>query len=123
MSLLCPMEVANFMASCIRRCLRCVMFLMRSVMILALCAAWGVSAAASANLPADTVPLLGVGDKLKLTFYSRQDISGEYSVQAEGMISIPLLGSFHAEGKTVATLSEELQRAFVRDKDQPSQLI
>lgn len=99
------------------------MIVLRSVIMLVVCAAWAFSSPALANSPDGAVPLIGVGDKLKLTFYGREDISGEYSVQAEGAISIPLLGSFQAEGKTLAKLSEELQSAFVRDKNQPFQLI
>jgi protein involved in polysaccharide export with SLBB domain len=96
---------------------------MRLLLAFAIFASWGLNYAKSVETQSDTVPLIGVGDKLKLIFYGRPDISGEYLVQAEGVISIPLLGSFRAEGRTISKLSDEIQKAFLRNQDQPYQLV
>jgi protein involved in polysaccharide export with SLBB domain len=71
----------------------------------------------------DNVPLIGVGDRLKLIFYGRTDISGEYTVQVGGTISIPLLGQFDADGKMLAELSDEILKSFLRDRQEPAQLV
>jgi protein involved in polysaccharide export with SLBB domain len=74
-----------------------------------------------------------IGDRLKITFFEnvdvdgnsdgdrqrsdrsfhqRMDISGEYLVDENGTISIPLLGSIDAAGKTEAALTEALSKPF-----------
>ena len=81
---------------------------------------------------------LGVGDKLKIsfyetidvgdmkrggrdgaepqgtlrTFYQRMDLSGEYAVEQDGAISIPLLGRFHVEGRALDDLQGDLAISF-----------
>lgn len=96
---------------------------MRWLYALALCIGYLTFYGPLAAEPESTAPTLGIGDKLKLTFYGRTDISGEFSIQAEGVLAIPLLGAFHAEGKTLAQLSDEISKAFTKDRDQPSQLV
>lgn len=96
---------------------------MRLLLIIALIIAAYLPNSGAVASQERSIPAIGVGDKLKLTFYARDDISGEYTVQSEGDISIPLLGSFKAEGKTVSQLSDEIVKAFVRDRQDPYQLV
>jgi len=82
--------------------------------------------------------LLGVGDRLKIsffetvdvpdarsadrdgaepqgtlrTFYQRMDLSGEYSIEADGALSIPLLGRFQVEGRPLNDLRTDLASSF-----------
>lgn len=98
-------------------------FVMRRLFALAFCVGCSVFFGPLAAEPGSNVPTLGIGDKLKLTFYGRTDISGEFAVQAEGVLAIPLLGSFNAEGKTLGQISDEISKAFIRDREQPSQLV
>src|SRR5262245_52193973 len=35
------------------------------------------------------------------TFYQRMDLSGEYAIEQDGSISIPLLGRFQVEGRAL----------------------
>jgi polysaccharide biosynthesis/export protein ExoF len=82
--------------------------------------------------------MLGVGDRLKIsffetvdvpdaksvdrdgadpqgtlrTFYQRMDLSGEYSVEADGALSIPLLGRFQVEGRPINNLRNDLATSF-----------
>ena len=82
---------------------------------------------------------LGIGDRLKIsfyetidvgdmkrgardgsepqgtlrTFYQRMDLSGEYVVEQDGAISIPLLGRFQVEGRALDDLQADLAMLFV----------
>jgi protein involved in polysaccharide export with SLBB domain len=86
----------------------------------------------SAKLP------LGIGDKLKIsfyetidigamkqggrggaepqgalrTFYQRMDLSGDYTVEQDGAISIPLLGRFQVEGRALDDVRADLAVSF-----------
>ncbi len=51
---------------------------------------------------------LGPADKVRLIVYGEPDLSGEFSVNARGQISLPLLGEVDAAGSTV----EELRQAI-----------
>jgi protein involved in polysaccharide export with SLBB domain len=81
---------------------------------------------------------LGVGDRLKIsfyetidigdmkrggrdggepqgtlrTFYQRMDLSGEYAVEQDGAISIPLLGRFQVEGRALDDTRADLALSF-----------
>jgi protein involved in polysaccharide export with SLBB domain len=52
--------------------------------------------------------LLGVGDRIRLKAYERDDISGEFRVRTDGKIVVPLLGSFHAVDKSPEAIEEEM---------------
>jgi protein involved in polysaccharide export with SLBB domain len=75
----------------------------------------------------------GIGDKLKIafyetidvaamkqadsqgalrTFYQRMDITGDYTVEQDGAISIPLLGRFQIEGRALDDVRADLAVAF-----------
>src|SRR5215813_2344204 len=82
--------------------------------------------------------LLGVGDKLKIsffetidvasakpgdrssaepqgtlrTFYQRMDLSGEYAIEEDGVISIPLLGRLQVAGRTLDDVRADLAASF-----------
>jgi polysaccharide biosynthesis/export protein ExoF len=98
-------------------------------------------AASPAAEPAPTlsarVPLM-IGDKLKIsfyetidigaakhgssdgaapqaplrTFYQRMDVSGDYTVEQDGAISIPLLGRFQIEGRALDDVRSEVALSF-----------
>lgn len=44
---------------------------------------------------------LGVGDKLKITVFGEQDLSGTYDVNATGNVSLPLIGDIVAKGRPI----------------------
>jgi exopolysaccharide production protein ExoF len=93
----------------------------------------------AARTPASSVKApLGIGDRLKIsfyetidvgdmkrgardgaepqgtlrTFYQRMDLSGEYVVEQDGAISIPLLGRFQLEGRALDDLQADLAISF-----------
>jgi protein involved in polysaccharide export with SLBB domain len=55
---------------------------------------------------------LGVGDRVKLKVYERDDISGEFRVRPDGTIAVPLLGSFPAVDQSPEALEESIARGL-----------
>jgi polysaccharide export outer membrane protein len=47
---------------------------------------------------------LGPGDRLKITLYGDDSLTGEYDVLADGTISLPLVGAVKAAGLTIEQL-------------------
>ncbi|MFZ5618056.1 MAG: polysaccharide biosynthesis/export family protein [Pseudomonadota bacterium] len=62
---------------------------------------------------------LGPSDKIRLIVYGEPELSGEFSVNARGDISIPLLGEIAANGLTIeglkAKITAGLAEGFVND--------
>lgn len=52
---------------------------------------------------------LGSGDELRVTVFEEKDLSGEFQVTGEGDISLPLIGSVNAEGKSVRQLERDIE--------------
>ena len=44
---------------------------------------------------------LGAGDELRVIVFGQQDLSGKFTVDGGGAISLPLIGNVNAGGKTV----------------------
>jgi polysaccharide biosynthesis/export protein ExoF len=53
------------------------------------------------------------------TFYPRMDLTGDYSVDPSGFITLPRLGRFEASGRSVLEFEAELSAAFVRLMERP----
>jgi len=70
--------------------------------------AGAASAAASSNL--DYV--LGVADRVRVTVYDEPALSGEYPVNANGTISMPLIGEVPAAGVAAGMLRERIEKAL-----------
>lgn len=62
---------------------------------------------------------LGAGDKLRLTVYGEEDLSGEYLVGGEGALSLPLIGEIAAGNLTLAELqeavAERLRAGYIKE--------
>jgi polysaccharide export outer membrane protein len=62
---------------------------------------------------------LGVGDKVKLTLFNEPTLSGEFSVNASGSLSLPLIGDVPVVGKGVTEITDALRKlygdGYVRD--------
>lgn len=62
---------------------------------------------------------LAPGDRLKLDVFREKDLSGEYVVNDEGNLGLPLVGTVKAAGKTLPDLRRELtdllREGYVRD--------
>jgi len=52
--------------------------------------------------------VLGVGDKIRVTTFGEDDLSGEFQVSSTGTVSMPLIGEVPAAGTTVAQLQSAI---------------
>ncbi len=62
---------------------------------------------------------LDSGDKLRIVVFGQDTLSNNYTVDAQGQINMPLIGSVPARGMTTAQLSgaiaSRLKQSFIRD--------
>ena len=56
--------------------------------------------------------LLGSGDKVRVTVYGEDDLSGEYAVDGNGYISMPLIGDVKAAGLSGPALQMAVANAY-----------
>lgn len=70
---------------------------------------------------ASTGYALGSGDRLRVTVYGEDKLTGEYQVDGAGTIAFPLIGTVQAKGLTAnqlsVTLADSLRQGFI---DNPS---
>jgi polysaccharide export outer membrane protein len=64
--------------------------------------------AASAEVLANDYRL-GPADKLRITVYGEETLTGEYSVSGSGVISFPLIGEVRAADRTLPQIREEIR--------------
>ncbi|NOT70056.1 MAG: polysaccharide export protein [Hyphomicrobium sp.] len=60
--------------------------------------------------PLNRVYRLGIGDKLKVSVFGEDNLSGPFEVNAVGQISLPLIGEMPAKGLAVHELRERIAR-------------
>lgn len=53
---------------------------------------------------------LGIGDKLKISVFGEENLSGQYEVNALGQVSMPLIGETNARGMAITAFRESLAR-------------
>ena len=62
---------------------------------------------------------LGIGDKIKVTVFGEQDLSGPFDVGATGALSLPLIGEIPAKGHTIAEVKAaivgRLRAGYLKD--------
>lgn len=67
----------------------------------------------------DAVYRLGPGDTLRITVYNEQNLSGEYTVNGEGNLSLNLIGAVAARNLSVPEVArlieDKLRDGFLRD--------
>jgi len=66
-------------------------------------------AAAGAGLAAGQVYQVGPGDVLKVAVWERPELSGEFTVDAAGSISVPLIGAVKAAGQSVEQIERDMR--------------
>ena len=70
---------------------------------------------------------LAAGDKLRVTVYGHEDLSGEFDVDAAGNISLPLIGDVAAVGSTVneleAAITAELKPDYLKNPRVSAELL
>ena len=86
----------------------------------------GLQATGAAGLPPPPAPpaappeyVLGSNDKLRVIVFGEDQLSGEFSVGADGRIAFPLIGSIQAGGRPPTevqeTIAAALRSGYVRD--------
>jgi len=55
---------------------------------------------------------LGPNDKVKITVFRHEDLSGEFTLDGNGFLSLPLIGEVRAAGLTARELEDELERRY-----------
>jgi polysaccharide export outer membrane protein len=79
------------------------------------------AAYAAAPMPVahDTAYRLDAGDKLRVVVYGQEGLTNSYAIDAGGSITMPLIGSVPARGRTPAGLAAEisgrLRRGYIRE--------
>ncbi|MBN8963946.1 MAG: polysaccharide biosynthesis/export family protein, partial [Rhizobiales bacterium] len=62
---------------------------------------------------------LDAGDKLRVVVFGQDALSNNYTVNADGRVSLPLIGTIRARGMTTAQLAgaitASLKKSFIRD--------
>jgi len=71
----------------------------------------------SADIAASTDYKLGAGDKIKVTVFGHDTLSGEFEITSSGTISLPLIKSIQASGMTTRQLED-----IITDKLKPDYL-
>ncbi|EJU14717.1 polysaccharide export periplasmic protein [Sphingomonas sp. LH128] len=70
---------------------------------------------------AETHYTLGAGDKLRITVYGEDKLTGEYPVDGAGAIAFPLIGAVQAKGLTASALADRVTAALSKGYiDNPS---
>ena len=81
----------------------------------------GSAAYAAAPMPAtyDAAYRLDAGDKLRVVVYGQEGLTNTYAIDAGGAITMPLIGSVPARGRTPAELASaitaRLRGGYIRD--------
>ena len=81
----------------------------------------GISAGLSVHASAQTPPsassaegyVLGPNDRIRLKVYGESDITGEYEINNNGQVSIPLAGHIKAAGATTRQLEKADRKSVV----------
>lgn len=55
---------------------------------------------------------LGAADQLKITVFGEPQLSGEFIVDGEGFVSVPLIGEVIAEGRTLREFQTDVEAQF-----------
>ena len=66
-------------------------------------------------LSTDNSYRLGSGDKLKITIFNQEDMTGEYTVDGTGNVSLPLVGTLAAKNLTLPEFEKKLKEKLVPD--------
>src|SRR5262245_18046369 len=67
---------------------------------------------AAAPPPGVEAMKLQAGDKIRVTVYGEDKLSGEYEIDPSGFVSLPLAGTLQASGLTKMALEQSLSEKF-----------
>ena len=58
---------------------------------------------------------LGTGDKLRVTVFGEKDLSGEFDVDDQGVVALPLIGPTKLAGKTISEAETQITQSYGKD--------
>ena len=93
-----------------RHCFR-IVGVIALVFLVSACGSLGQNSDPNADLNARASPVelrLAAGDKLRVTVFGEDKLSGEYQVDSAGSLSLPLAGTIQGAGLTKAELEQAL---------------
>ena len=85
------------------------------VLMLALVTVWGSGVRAQAAAPAASSAAeykLGSADKIKITVFNEPTLSGEFLVNSDGSVAVPLIGNVPAVGHSAVDLQKAIEQKF-----------
>ena len=63
----------------------------------------------------DAAYKLGVGDKLRVTVFGEKDLSGDFDVNDQGLVALPLIGTVRVAGETVQQAETLITQRYGKD--------
>ena len=97
---------------------RATAFIYRTILVLLFASTGAAQALAQAAALAPTAAAidenyrLGTGDKLHITVYGEEDLSGHFPVDGSGQVQLPLVGQVKAAGLTLHEFTGEITAAY-----------
>jgi len=58
---------------------------------------------------------LGTGDKVRVTVFGEKDLSGDFDVNDQGSVALPLIGPTRLAGKTISEAETQITAALAKD--------
>jgi polysaccharide export outer membrane protein len=58
---------------------------------------------------------LGSGDKIRVTVYDEKDLSGDYDVNDQGFVALPLIGQVPVGGKSISDVEKAITSSYAKD--------
>lgn len=75
-----------------------------------------IALSSTAGLAAnDAAYRLGSGDKVRVTVYNEKDLSGEYDVNDQGLVALPLIGQVKVGGSSIAEAQQMITDRYGKD--------
>lgn len=73
-----------------------------------------VAAGPTSLTGAGVASLLRPGEKIKITVYGEESLTGDYDINPAGYVTVPLVGAVKAAGRSQAELGKDLANRYVR---------
>lgn len=58
---------------------------------------------------------LGTGDKVRVTVFGEKDLSGDFDVNDQGMVALPLVGPTKLAGRTISEAEAQITQSYGKD--------
>jgi polysaccharide export outer membrane protein len=69
----------------------------------------------SSSADDSTAYRLGTGDKVRVTVFGEKDLSGDFDVNDQGMVALPLIGPTKLAGKTISEAETQITQSLGKD--------